>query len=159
MLGWIISVPPPSVGKRPGSGAGEEKHVVDFISEQGYEIKFGLEEEYQQWLIDHRDELKRAMPAGVEYLGSYAVVMGNGYEGGSWRDLLRLDSYAALDRIAAESKDPETAMGRLFRESVRFVDVTRHPERWTQVLMKNVIDATVIATEATDSREPVGAAR
>jgi hypothetical protein len=132
---------------------------VDFISEQGYEIKFGMEEEYQEWLIDHRDELRRAMPAGVEYIGSYAVVMGNGYEGGSWRDLLRLDSYAALDRLAAESKDPNTEMGRLFRESTRFVDVTRHPERWTQVLLKNVVDATVINSPAPEIREPVGAGR
>lgn len=132
---------------------------MDFISEQGYEIKFGMEEEYQEWLIDHRDELRRAMPAGVEYIGSYAVVMGNGYEGGSWRDLLRLDSYAALDRLAAESKDPNTEMGRLFRESTRFVDVTRHPERWTQVLLKNVVDATVINSPAPEIREPVGAGR
>jgi hypothetical protein len=132
---------------------------VDFISEQGYEIRFGMEEEYQQWLIDHRDELKRSMPAGVEYIGSYAVVMGNGYEGGSWRDLFRLDSYAALDRMAAESKDPDSLMGRLLRESIRFVDVTRRPERWAQVLLKNVVDATVINTPAAESREPVGAGR
>ena len=132
---------------------------MDFISEQGYEIKFGMEEEYQQWLIDHRDELKRAVPAGVEYLGSYVVVMGNGYEGGTWRDLLRLDSYAALDRIAADSKDPNTAMGRLLRESTRFLDVTRHPERWTQVLLKNTVDATVINTPAAESQELAGAGR
>jgi hypothetical protein len=141
------------------AGSMEEMQVVDFISEQGYEIKFGLEEEYQQWLIDHRDELKRAMPAGVEYIGSYALVMGNGYEGGSWRDLFRLDSYAALDRMAAESKDPNSQMGRLLRESIRFVDVTRRPERWTQVLLKNVIDATVINMPAAEIREPVMAGR
>jgi hypothetical protein len=132
---------------------------VDFISEQGYEIKFGMEEEYQQWLVDHRDELRRSMPAGIEYLGSYVVAMGNGYEGGSWRDLFRLDSYGALDRMAAESKDPNTDLGRLFRESIRFVDVTRHPERWAQVLLKNVVDATVINSPALEIREAVGAGR
>jgi len=132
---------------------------VDFISEQGYEIKFGMEEEYQEWLVAHRDELRRSMPAGIEYIGSYVVAMGNGYEGGSWRDLLRLDSYGALDRLAAASKDPNTEMGRLFRESTRFVDVTRHPERWTQVLLKNVVDATVINSPAPEMREPVGAGR
>ncbi len=132
---------------------------MDFISEQGYEIKFGMEEEYQEWLVAHRDELRRSMPAGIEYIGSYVVAMGNGYEGGSWRDLLRLDSYGALDRLAAASKDPNTEMGRLFRESTRFVDVTRHPERWTQVLLKNVVDATVINSPAPEMREPVGAGR
>ena len=132
---------------------------MDFISEQGYEIKFGMEEEYQEWLVAHRDELRRSMPAGIEYIGSYVVAMGTGYEGGSWRDLLRLDSYGALDRLAAASKDPNTEMGRLFRESTRFVDVTRHPERWTQVLLKNVVDATVINSPAPEMREPVGAGR
>jgi hypothetical protein len=132
---------------------------VDFISEQGYEIKFGMEEEYQEWLVDHRDELRRSMPAGVEYLGSYVVAMGNGYEGGSWRDLFRLDSYGAMDRIAAASKDPNTEMGRLFRESIRFIDVSRHPERWAQVLLKNVVDATVINSPAPEIREAVGAGR
>ena len=123
---------------------------MDFISEQGYEIRFGMEEEYQRWLIDHREELKRAMPAGVEYLGSYAVVMGNGYEGGSWRDLLRLDSYGALDRLAAEAKDANSALGRLTRDVNHFLDVSRHPERWTQILLKNVVDATVINVPVAD---------
>jgi hypothetical protein len=132
---------------------------VDFISEQGYEIRFGMEEEYQQWLIDHRDELRRSMPAGIEYLGSYVVAMGNGYEGGSWRDLFRLDSYGALDRMAAASKDPNTDFGRLAREGNRFVDVSRHPERWTQIILKNAVDATVINSPVVESREPVGAGR
>jgi hypothetical protein len=141
-------------GSTPG-----ETHVVDFISEQGYEIRFGMEEEYQQWLIDHRDELKRSMPAGIEYIGSYVVAIGNGYEGGSWRDLFRLDSYGALDRMAAASKDPNTDFGRLAREWNRFVDVSRHPERWTQILLKNVVDATVINSPVPEVREPVGAGR
>jgi hypothetical protein len=132
---------------------------MDFISEQGYEVKPGMEEEYQQWVIDHRVELQRAMPPGVEYLGTYAMVMGNGYEGGGWRDLLRLDSYAALDRLAEASKDPDSALGRLSRDSLRFLDFTRYPERWTQVLLKNVVDATVINTTAAETRELVGAGR
>jgi hypothetical protein len=133
--------------------------VVDFISEQGYEIKFGMEEEYQQWLIEHRDEMRRSMPAGIEYIGSYVVAMGNGYEGGSWRDLFRLDSYGAMDRMAAASKDPNSDFGRLAREWNKFVDVSRHPERWTQILLKNVVDATVINSPVPEVREPVGAGR
>ena len=70
------------------------------------------------------------MPAGIEYIGSYVVAIGNGYEGGSWRDLFRLDSYGALDRMAAASKDPNSDFGRLAREWNRFAtavpDTLRH---------------------------------
>jgi hypothetical protein len=132
---------------------------VDFISEDGYEVKFGLEEEYQQWVIGHADELRRAMPKGVDYIGTYVLTYGNDLDKGSWRDLFRLDSYAALDRLAAESKDPNSAMGRLLREASRFLDMSRRPERWTHNLLKSVVDATVINSPAEETRELVGARR
>ena len=132
---------------------------MDFISEDGYEVKFGLEEEYQQWVIDHADELRRAMPKGVDYIGTYVLTWGNDLDKGSWRDLYRLDSYAALDRLAAESKDPESALGRIQREGYRFLDMSRRPERWTHNLLKSVVDATVIKSPVDESRELVGAGR
>jgi hypothetical protein len=132
---------------------------VDFISEDGYEVKFGMEEEYQQWVIDHADEYRRAMPKGVDYLGTYVMTYGNDLDKGSWRDLYRLDSYAALDRIAAEAKNPNTAMGRLSREASNFLDMSRRPERWTHNLLKSVVDATVINSPAEETRELVGARR
>jgi hypothetical protein len=132
---------------------------MDFISEDGYEVKFGMEEEYQQWVIGHADELRRAMPEGVEYIGTYVMTWGNELDKGSWRDLYRLDSYAALDRLAAASKDPNGGLGRLQREGYRFLDLDRRPERWTHNLLKSVVDATVINAPVDESRELVGAGR
>jgi len=132
---------------------------MDFINEDGYEVKFGMEEEYQRWVIDHAAELRRAMPKGVEYVGTYVMTWGNDTDKGSWRDLYRLDSYAALDRLAAEGKDPDTAMGRLLREQTRFLDMSRRPERWSHNLFKSVVDATVINSPVEESRELVGAGR
>src|SRR5687768_8026064 len=100
---------------------------MDFISEDGYEIKLGMEEEYQQWVVDHAAELRRALPEGVEYIGTYVIVFGNELGSGSWRDMFRLDSYAALDRLAAAAKDPDSKLRKLQEEGGRFVDMSRSP--------------------------------
>jgi hypothetical protein len=136
-----------------------EVKAMDFISEDGYEVRFGMEEEYQQWVLDHAAEIRRSMPKGVEYVGTYVMTWGNDLDKGSWRDLFRLDSYAALDKMAAEGKDPNTAMGRLLREQTRFLDMSRRPERWSHNLLKSVVDATVINSPVEESRELVGAGR
>jgi hypothetical protein len=132
---------------------------VDFISEDGYEVKLGKEEEYQQWVIDNASELRRALPQGVEYIGTYVLVYGTDYGSGSWRDMYRLDSYAALDRLAAASKDPESKLRKLQEQGGRFIDMSRTPERWTHNLVKSVVDATVIAMPVEEARELVGAGR
>ena len=129
---------------------------MEFITEDGYEVKLGMEEEYQQWAIDHADELRRALPEGVEYIGTYVMTYGNDTDRGSWRDLFRLESYAALDRMAAATKEPDSALGRLFREGSRFIDMRRNPERWTHNLFKSVVDATVIKSPAVEAGEMVG---
>jgi hypothetical protein len=128
---------------------------VDFITEDGYEVKLGMEEAYQQWVVDHADELRRATPDGVEYMGTYVMTYGNDTDRGTWRDLFRLDSYAALDRMAAATKDADGPLGRLFRESAQFIDMRRNPERWTHNLFKSVVDATVINSPAYESPEMV----
>jgi hypothetical protein len=61
--------------------------------------------------------------------------------------------------MAAEGKDPNTAMGRLLREQTRFLDMSRRPERWSHNLLKSVVDATVINSPTEESRELVGAGR
>jgi hypothetical protein len=132
---------------------------MDFITEDGYQVKPGMQEEYQEWVIAHQDALRRALPEGIEYIGTYVAVFGSDYTGGSWRDLFRIDSYGALDRMAAESRRPDSELGRLQRESSRFIDLTRSPERWTHNLYKNIIDATIIDVEPSDEKELVGAGR
>jgi hypothetical protein len=132
---------------------------MDFIAEDGYEIKAGMEEAYQRWLMDHQAELRRSMPAGTEYLGTYVLAMGNGYEGGHWRDLVRLDSYGALDRLAAANQDADSEFGRLGREGLRFLDLDKSSERWTHVLLKNALDATIIDSPSAEAPALAGAGR
>jgi hypothetical protein len=132
---------------------------MDFITEDGYEVKPGMQEEYQQWIIANQDALRRAMPEGIEYIGTYVAVYGSDYSGGAWRELYRIDSYGALDRMAAEGRREGSELARLQRESSRFIDLTRSPERWTHNLYKNAVDATIIDVETSEEKELVGSGR
>jgi hypothetical protein len=135
----------------------EEVTGMDFITEDGYQIKPGLQAEYQAWVVANQDALRRAQPEGVEYLGTYVAVYGNEYIGGTFRDLYRIDSYAALDRIAAEGRRPDSELMRLNQEIGRFLDLTRSPDLWAHNLYKNVVDATIVDFETDKAKELVGA--
>ena len=130
---------------------------MDFITEDGYQIKPGMQAEYQAWVVANQDALRRAQPEGVEYLGTYVAVYGNEYVGGTFRDLYRIDSYAALDRIAAEGRREGSDLMRLARESTRFIDLTRSPDLWAHNLYKNVVDATIADIDPEAAKELVGA--
>jgi hypothetical protein len=116
---------------------------VEFIVEDGYDIKPGMQEEYQQFLLDNADRLRAAMPDGVEYIGDFVFTWGNDPEAGQWRMLTRLDSYGALDRLASAAKG-DGELGKLIRESARFLDMSKDTTRWRHTLLKSVTDATVI---------------
>ena len=60
---------------------------MDFIIEDGYQVKWGMHAEYQQWVSANTDALRRAQPDGIEYIGTYVTVYGNDYLGGTFRDL------------------------------------------------------------------------
>ena len=116
---------------------------MEFIVEDGYEIKLGMEEEYQQFVIATAERFRAALPEGVEYIGDFAFTWGNDAEAGRWRTLLRLDSYGALDRLAAAATG-DGDFAQLIRESSRFLDVSRDTSKWRHTLLKSVVDATVI---------------
>ena len=130
---------------------------MDFITEDGYHVKPGMQEEYQQWIVANQDALRRALPDGIEYIGTYVAVYANDYVGGTFRDLFRMDSYGALDRMAAEGRRPGSELARLNGEVGRFFDLTRGPDHWTHNLYKNIVDTTIIDIQPRDAKEPVGA--
>src|SRR4051794_3616825 len=156
---WITLLPARHCRSKPNGPKQAGGEAMDFIQEDGYEVRFGMEEEYQQWIVDNAADIRRSLPKGVEYIGSYVMTWGNDAEKGSWRDLWRLDRYAALDRLSDEAKDPNSAMGRLLREQIQFLDMSRGPEHWSHNLLKSVIDATVINSPVEEAREFVGAGR
>lgn len=113
-----------------------------FIQEFGYTVKVGQDEAHQRWLIDNDAALKAAMPPGSTYIGTFAVVLSSEKAAGSYKALFGLDSYGAMDTQAAANKDPKNAYGRLVRDISQFMDLD-HAAGWSNVLMKDVLDATV----------------
>lgn len=113
-----------------------------FIQEFGHTVKVGQDEAHQKWVIENDEALRAAAPAGSKYLGSYAVVFSSEKGAGSYKFLVELDSYAALDTAAAAVKDPKGAWARLIRESSGFADFDLSAP-WSNTLLKNVIDATI----------------
>jgi hypothetical protein len=114
-----------------------------FIQEYGFTVKIGQEEAYQQWLIDNEAALAASCPEGVRHLGVFATVYSSEKSAGFYRLFAELDSYAALDRLAAAIKDAASDFGRLNREASQFGDYSLAAP-WSSGLHKAVVDATII---------------
>jgi hypothetical protein len=117
-----------------------------FIEEFGYTVKVGQDVAHQAWVTKNEKALAKAMPAGTRYIGTFAVVFGSEKQAGSYRVLFELDSYAALDKLAALNKDPKSAYGKLVRESSKFGDYDLAAP-WSLCLLKDVVDLTVVDPE------------
>lgn len=117
-----------------------------FILESGFTIKLGQEEAYQRWLIDNEAALAASMPDGTRHLGVFTTVFSSEKKAGFYRIFAELDSYAAMDRMAAAAKDENSEFGRLNRESSKFGDY-EHTAPWSNALHKAVVDATIYDPE------------
>ena len=113
-----------------------------FIQEFGYTVRVGQDEAHQRWLIENDAALRAAAPPGTRYIGTFTVVFSSEKEAGSYRVLMQLDSYGAMDTFAAEMKDPTSEWARLVIESSRFQD-TELAAPWSNALLKDVIDASI----------------
>ena len=113
-----------------------------FIHESGFTVKVGQDEAHQRWLLENEEKLAGAYPEGARYLGTFATVFATDKQAGSYRTFVELDSYGAMDRLAAAAKDPSSEFGRLNREWSAFGDYDLNAP-WSVGLYKAVVDATV----------------
>jgi hypothetical protein len=113
-----------------------------FIQSFGYTVKIGKDVAHQKWTIENDERLRAAAPTGSKYIGTFAVVIGSEKQAGSYRFLMELDSYSAMDTAASISKDPKSEWAKLLIESSQFVDLDLSAP-WSNELMKNVVDATI----------------
>jgi hypothetical protein len=113
-----------------------------FIHESGFTVKVGMDGAHQQWLIENEEALANAHPEGTKYLGTFAAVFSSDKQAGGYRTFIELDSYAAMDRMAALGKDESSEFARLNREWSKFGDYDLNAP-WSLGLFKAVVDATV----------------
>jgi len=119
---------------------------MNFIEEWGFTVKVGKEEAFQQWVTANEEALRETSPKGSEYIGTYAVIYTSEKQAGSFKLLVRHDSYADLDTAAAAGKDANSEFARLSRELIKFWDsATTAP--WSRTLLKSVVEATVFKSE------------
>lgn len=113
-----------------------------FIEEWGYSVPPGREEEHQSWVQANEKALAAAAPRGTRLLGIYSNVFSSEKSAGFYRLFVELDSYAAMDSLAAAMKDASSDFGRLVREHSGFWD-TDYSAPFSNGLHKAVADATI----------------
>ncbi len=115
---------------------------MKFIQEFGFTVKIGQEEAQQKWLIENDERLRKAAPAGSKYIGTFITVYSSEKHAGGYRVLMELDSYGAMDALAATMKDQKSDWNKLVSEQSKFVD-TDWNLPWSNELLKNVVEATI----------------
>ena len=113
-----------------------------FIQEFGFTVKIGQEEAHRAWLMKNEAALAAAHPEGTRYIGTFATVFTSDKQSGNYRSFVELDSYAAMDRLAAAGMDAVGDFGRLMREWSGFGDYDLAAP-WSKCLFKAVVDTTL----------------
>ena len=77
-----------------------------YLYEDAFALKTGKAREFRQWLATHEEKLRLACPDGVDYLGTYTVVHTTDDGGGDVRVDWGIDTYSAVDALAAAMEEP-----------------------------------------------------
>ena len=109
---------------------------------QGFCIRLDKQVEFQAWLVENEERLRKSYPPGIEYGGIYVAVFSAEKSAGDYYWIDFLDSYGAMDRAAAAGKDSSSDWVKLGAEFIEFVDPDRSAG-WSHTLLKAVVDATI----------------
>ena len=113
-----------------------------FIQEFGYTVRIGQDEAHQKWLVENEKKLAKVHPKGTKYMGTFVVIFSTDKQSGNYRSFVELDSYGAMDKLAAAGKDPTSDFAMLMKEWSAFGDYDLNAP-WSQGLFKAVVDATI----------------
>ena len=116
---------------------------MDFLNVNGFNVPPGKNQEFQAWVRANSAALAKAMPKGIELVGIYASMFSSEKHSGDYKIVMRLDSYGALDRMAADL-DENSEGARLIGELWKFSDV-RLGADYSSELLKSVADITIWA--------------
>lgn len=113
---------------------------MNFISEQGFEVKKGQSAEFQQWLMNNEAELASACPEGIEYMGTFANIFSSEKNSGSYRTLWAMESYGAMDNFTDAMKEGGT-FAQLVDAMARFSLDSANGGDWSSILSRRVTTA------------------
>ena len=112
-----------------------------FVDMQGFCIRLDKQVEFQTWLVENEERIRKSYPAGMEYGGVYVAVFSSEKNAGEYYWLDILDSYGAMDRSAALNKDATSDFAKVIEEFLQFLDTDKNAG-WSHTLLKSVVDAT-----------------
>lgn len=92
----------------------------NFIFDNGFDIQEGKTGDFVKWLSANEAAVREATPAGLEYIGTYAVVQSSEKTAGRFRALWGGNSYGDMDTFATAAGTGD--FGRLVDEMFRFTD-------------------------------------
>ena len=113
-----------------------------FVDMQGFCIRLDKQIEFQRWLVENEERIRKSYPAGMEYGGCYLAVFSSEKNAGEYYWLDILDSNGAMDRGAALNKDATSDFAKVSEEFLQFLDANRNAG-WSHTLLKSVVDATI----------------
>ena len=111
---------------------------MSLIMEYGFDIKVGELSDFQAWVSENESKLADSCPAGVEYMGTYAVINSSEKHAGGCRQYFRLGSYGAQDALSAALKEGGT-FATLLNDMNRFVDRDKGAD-WSNGLYRSMTD-------------------
>jgi hypothetical protein len=114
-----------------------------FAEIRGFCIRLDRQVEFQRWLAANEERMRASYPPGVEYGGTYVAVFTSDRNGGDYYTIDFLDSYGAMDRAAAITKDETSDWAKLGQEFMEFIDPSRSAG-WSHRLLKSVVDASIM---------------
>lgn len=115
---------------------------MQFIDVMGFDIKEGQMAAYQEWLRQNEKELAAQYPEGTEYVGTFVSIYNSEKDSGSVFMLVRMDSYARGDDIAAMGGNE--VFSKLVGEATQFIDQANNANG-SRMLLKALTDATIWA--------------
>jgi hypothetical protein len=120
--------------------------AVNFLIQNGFDIRKDREAEFQPWLADNEAGIAEACPEGVEYVGTFANIFGDDDHVGAYRSVWLMDSYAAMDRFSAAIKEGGT-FALLMNELGRFAMDRQDGGSQSADLSRRVTDAAIWGIE------------
>jgi hypothetical protein len=128
-----------------GKAKGNAMRIVEI---QGFCIQLDRQVEFQKWLVENEERLRKSYPPGIEYGGIYVAVFSSEKNACEYYGIDFLDSYAAMDRGAALGKDATSDWVKISEEFLQFLDTDRSAGS-SHTLLKSVVDATIMDVPTT----------
>lgn len=116
-----------SIVLNTSSGVGWQNQTVALLSDWGFFVTTGREDEFRQWLLEHEEGLLRLAPKGYEYLGTYIPLWRPETERAAFHQVWRYGSSGSPDMRMAAAHDGG-AFTELARQYLSFVDQGRESE-------------------------------